>query len=239
MSDRNYDEKLAAALFDVPLPEGLLGRLLDRLQNDVGGDSIASLPAPRVVSGRRGWIYSLISLAAAAAAMVAVGLGVYSGSPVSAQAMLDEAIWAFDGEAHQQGVLLTEKPAPAAYPFSQAVVPFRGMRWHAIEGGRFGGREGIVYEIPGPEGVNASLYVLDGGVGDELDTAPASSPFTTAGCCASLWQENGLLYVLVVQGDTSVYRDYLNRPQNPVANGRLLRSLLADAMQVRQACDFL
>jgi hypothetical protein len=48
-------------------------------------------------------------------------------------------------------------------------------------------------------------------------TSPAPHPFTTAGCCASAWQENGLLYTLVVKGEPASYEAYLNLAVEPVA----------------------
>ena len=79
------------------------------------------------------------------------------------------------------------------------------------------GHRGVVYDLPGPAGTNAVLYVVDAGALEGFGEAPALNPFTTAGCCASAWQEGGLLYVLVVQGDPATYRAYLNLPHGPVA----------------------
>ena len=81
----------------------------------------------------------------------------------------------------------------------------------------FEGRRGVVYDLPGPAGTSAALYVIDAEAAEGFDEAPALRPFTTAGCCASSWQEGGLLYVLVVQGDPATYRAYLNLPRVPVA----------------------
>ena len=136
---------------------------------------------------------------------------------LSEQFVLDEAIRSFDMGVDQPGPLLAEKPAPADYPFSHAVLQVRGTRWRPLEA--FLGRRGVVYDLPGPAGTTAALYVVDAEAVDGFGTAPALHPFTTAGCCASSWQEGGLLYVLVVQGDPATYRAYLNLPvhSGPVA----------------------
>jgi len=91
----------------------------------------------------------------------------------------------------------------------------RGTRWRPLQG--FLGRRGVVYDLPGPAGTSAALYVVDTEGVEGIDPTPALRPFTTAGCCASSWQEGRLLYVLVVQGDPATYRAYLNLPHGPVA----------------------
>jgi hypothetical protein len=211
------DEKLAAALHDVPVPEGLGQRLLERL--DKGELALPDMkPRPagshRIAARGRGFILAG-GLTAAAAMLVAVWLGAHRGEALSPQFMLDEAIRSFDVVIDQQGALLGEKPAPADYPFSQSVLQLRGTRWRSLEA--FVGRSGVVYDLPGPAGAGAALYVIEADTTEEFDELPAVYPFTTAGCCASAWREGGLVYVLVVQGDPATYRAYLNLPRGPMA----------------------
>jgi hypothetical protein len=146
--------------------------------------------------------------------MLAVWLATPSEERFSEQFVLDEAIRWFDAAAQGPARLLSEKTAPAAYPASQMVLCPGGTRWRPLDG--FLGRGSVVYNLPGPAGVRAALYVVEREA-DGLATAPALRPFTTAGYCASAWQEGGLLYVLVVQGDTMTYEGYLNLPRSPVA----------------------
>lgn len=207
----NLDEKLAAALHDVPVPEGLAERLLDRLKN-------AELTATddEGPPGRRSRVILSLSFGAAAAVLlVAVWLGLHRDEGISQSYALDEAIRSFQLGSDEPGPLLASKPAPAAYPFSPAVIQLRGTRWRLLE--TFLGRRGIVYDLPGPVGTTASLYVVDAAGLEGFDPSPTLYPFTTAGCCAASWQEDGRLYILVVQGDPSAYRAYLNVPRGPVA----------------------
>jgi hypothetical protein len=221
MSD--FDQKLAAALHDVPMPDGLLDRLLVGLQTSANApvfdeESDKAMVRQRVPQrwGRR---LSVAALVSAAALFLAIWLGTQPREDVSPQSVLDEAIWAFDAESSAKGYLWAEKSPPAAYPFSQSVVLRRGMRWRALDGTAFGGREGVAYDFPSDDGGRASLYVLtvDLTTLEAFDIAPEMCPFTTAGCCASPWQENGLLYVLVVQGDVNAYRNHLRISSSPVA----------------------
>jgi hypothetical protein len=220
----SVDERLAAALHDVPVPEGLAERLLARLaaaENELRTTKprpvVAPQTTPRIATTGRGFLLSGGLLATAAVLFIAIWLGMHKSEGLSEQFVLDEAIRSFDLGVDQPGPLLSEKPAPADYPFSVAVLRVRGTRWRALEGVLFGGHRGVVYDLPGPAGASAALYVVDAEAVDGFGTEPALHPFTTAGCCASSWQEGGLLYVLVVQGDPATFRAYLNLPQGPVA----------------------
>ena len=224
----SIDEKLSAVFRNVPVPEGLAPRLLDRLGNEELGTKneeftvlrssflrprFARFLIPRL--SRRRLIVGGGLLATAAGLLVAVWLGTQKGEYLTEPFVLDEAIQLFDLGGEQPGQLLAEKPAPPDYPFSLAVLQVRGTRWRAFKG--FLGQHGVVYDLPGPAGTCAALYVVDAKEVEGFGGAPTLHPFTTAGCCASAWQEGELLYVLVVQGDPATYRAYLNLPQGPVA----------------------
>ena len=223
------DEKLAAALHDVSVPAGLTQRLLERLaaepveqgqglsaENDASvAVAVPSSLAPRW--SRRRFLAGSGLLAVAAALLCAVWLGLPRKDALSEALVLDEAIRSFDAEADPAGQLLAKQPAPVTYPFSFTVLPVRGVRWRPLTGGVFSGHGGIVYHLPGPAGAHGILYVVDAGPSKGFSALPARHPFTTGGCCASAWQENGLLYVLVVQGDPATYRAFLNLPHGPVA----------------------
>jgi hypothetical protein len=208
------DEKLATALYDVPVPKGLAERLLERLENEgrsTRNDEVSVLRSSF-------FVLRLSLLATAAGLLVAVWLGMRQGERnLSEPFVLDEAIRAFDRGIDPAEPLQAEKPAPAEYPLSLAVLPVRGTRWRLLDGSLFLGRRGVVYDLPGPAGASAALYVVDAEPAEGFATAPTGRPFTTAGCCAASWREGDLLYVLVVQGDTTTYRAYLNLPHDPVA----------------------
>jgi len=203
------DANISAAMHEVPVPEGLAERLLIGLVNNQAEATVGA----KTVSRR--WALAYGGLAATAAGlMVAVWLGSRPAEHVSEQCVLDEAIRSFNLGFDEPGHLLSEKPAPAEHPLSRVVLRIRGTRWRHLEG--FLGHRGLVYDLPGPAGARASLYVVAQDV-EGLGTAPSLRPFTTAGRCATAWSEGGLLYVLVVQGDPTIYRGYLNLPRSPVA----------------------
>ncbi len=222
------DEKLAAALHEVPVPEGLADRLLQRLAAEPAWQSTeltaeneqAAVPRSSLVAPRRVGRWLLAGsglLAVAGGLLLAVWLGLARDDALSEAFVLDEAIRSFDTRADQSGQSVAKQPAPANYPFSAAVLPVRGVRWRLLASGGFLGHSGVVYDLPGPAGTRATLYVVDAGRSEGFSALPARHPFTTGGCCASAWQENGLLYVLIVQGDPATYRAFLNLPHGPVA----------------------
>jgi hypothetical protein len=225
-----FDTSLAAAFQDVPVPEGLMGRILARLEADrnVKSDNPTLIetpsfsspaeapclaPSKRKISRRWLFVGGGI-LAAAAALLMAVWLGGHKEESITGQMAIDEAIRAFEAAPEGAGSLLAEKAAPVSFPLSQLVAQVRGTRWRQVED--FLGRKVVVYDLPGPGGARATLYVVAREI-EGLRTSPSLHPFTTAGCCASAWQEDGLLYVLVVQGDPSTYGGFLNLPRSPLA----------------------
>ncbi len=203
----SFDTRLTAAFHDVPVPPDLPERLLARLVAEQS-------PSPRL--SRRWWLVAggLVT-AAAASLLVAVWLGIQGQPPISAEYAVGEAIQSFAAGFEQSGYSLSKKPAPSGYPLSQWILPIRGTTWRPLEG--FLGRRGVVYNLPGPAGVSAALYVVEQDNVSDIGTEPEQHPFTTAGCCASAWREGGLLYVLVVQGDRATYGRYLNLPRSPLA----------------------
>jgi hypothetical protein len=210
-----FDAYLAAAMQDVPMPEGLSDRILARLAADRAAGAVASPLGVRKRRISRRLLVAAGGLATAAAAIfLAVWLGSHKEEPFSAQYVLTEAIRLFAVDNSKEGFLSAEKPAPESFPFSQFVADVRGIRWQFFDG--FLDRRGVVYDLKGPGGTRARLYVVNHDI-DSINTVPSRHPFTTAGCCASAWQEDGMLYVLVVQGDTSTYDRFLNLPRSPLA----------------------
>ncbi|MEN6449280.1 MAG: hypothetical protein ABFC96_02210 [Thermoguttaceae bacterium] len=193
-----FDVRLTAAIRDVPVPDELAKRLLGRLSAE---------------RSRRRWLLAGVSLLAAAATVaVAVWLGAPRDGRFSEQVAIDQAIRAFGLPADSHSHLLSKTVPPEAYPISSMVTCPRGTRWRPLD--NFLGRKGLIYDLPGA--VRASLYVVESG-SEAFATMPSLRPFTTAGRCASAWQEGTLLYVLVVQGEAADYEGYLNLPRSPVA----------------------
>ena len=82
-----------------------------------------------------------------------------------------------------------------------------GQKWRQLND--FLGYSGVVYNLRDRPHHVALYVVACDDVQQGIEQSPASprNVFTTAGCCASAWQEGGLLYVLVVEGDPSTTSD--------------------------------
>jgi hypothetical protein len=75
----------------------------------------------------------------------------------------------------------------------------------------------VAYDLPGPGGVRATLYVAHRdvpGLGSYPPAVPAAGG--TAGYSAAAWQDGETLYVLVVEGDARAYRGLLNLSSGPL-----------------------
>jgi hypothetical protein len=197
------DACLTKAFRDVAAPDGLAERLL------------AGLTVERRRCRSRRWLLAAGGLVAAAASIVlTVWLYRPRGPRASEEYAIYEAIQSFNDSVGQASQPSANQPALAGYPFSQQVLSLRGTMWRPLND--FLGRRGVVYDLAGPAGTSAALFVVAANGVEWGDTLPASqNPSTTAGCCASAWQENGLLYVLVVKGDPATYGCYLSN--SPVA----------------------
>ena len=100
------------------------------------------------------------------------------------------------------------------FPLGPDVAAPAETRWREVHD--FLGRDGVAYEMTGWGGVRATLYVVcDAAAAANLGrvashAVPREPP--AAGRAAAAWQADGLLYVLVVEGDAATYRG-LSQPQ--------------------------
>jgi hypothetical protein len=234
------DGLIRAAMQDVAVPAGLAQRLLDRLEDARRESRLASsaahvalpVPAERGMSGgvgqatfrpaaavrrrfpyRAGWLASLAA-GVAAALLLAVWLWPKRVEPLTPAAVREAAAAMFTAESPAAGFLLSEKAPPPDYPLGHDVLKMPDARWRWVAG--FLGGDAVAYELVGPGGGRATLYVAHRTV-DLLPSLPPDVPHSmTAGCSAAAWQQEGLLYVLVVEGDAGVYRSFLDRSRGPL-----------------------
>jgi hypothetical protein len=230
------DRRIAEAFDDVPVPAGLRQRVLRRLAEEAAGAVVpavdpelppaavstppaeAALPSPprpaRIVSRRR--LAAVAACVGAAAALLAVvWLNLPRTPAYTPQTVLADAQEFFSRDAFGTGSLLSEASAPRDWPFSREMVRGAGIRWRRVEG--LLGGSGVAYDLPGPPGVRATVYVVGRTIPGLPSRPPRRPPWNTGGCMLGAWQEGGLVYVLAVQGRESDYRAYLDVPIGPVA----------------------
>jgi hypothetical protein len=216
---QRLDAVLAECFADVSVPEGLERRLRQCLAEALAVPAVeAAGAAPLVAESRparrvsrrvsRRWLLAGAgTLAVAAGLFLAVWIGLTRrGEVYDERTVLEEAIAFFAAEQPGPGQLLIEHPAPEDFPLSRAVARIPNVRWRAIHG--FLGQSGVAFDIA-TAGAEATLYVVDVRV-DELPSGPPPYPaHATAGCSTAAWTEDGLVYVLVVRGDSRAYQGLL------------------------------
>lgn len=215
-----FDTEVAATYADVPVPEGLAGRLQSALTADAASLNSAALPMPARVN-RRGWL----AAAGAALATTAAGWGVVTWWRGRQQDMLttDEILHAMltlhqqTAEQRASGVSMAKQAPPSPFPFSSHVHFEVTPRWRTLSEPLLG-RNGVAYELTAPAAPRAVLYVLSLG-GDRgapglppLTTDSTAAPSTTGGCSMGMWREDDRMVVLVVDGDERRYRAFVERP---------------------------
>jgi hypothetical protein len=160
------------------------------------------------------WVVAASLLAAAVIPALAAVLQWRWAHQFTPQTALSAGLDFFLSEVRDPGQFVADVPPPAAWPPSRAVLPLRGMRWRPIQG--FLDRAGLAYDLPGPDGTQATLYVVRRTVAGALAVPPARPSLATGNCSTATWQEGGLLYVLVVRGDASAYAVFLDLPRGPL-----------------------
>jgi hypothetical protein len=225
---QNADLKISAAFHDVEIPVGLEQRLIASLNIVRAGEAVsaavetdADLDAPPVAAAaipvpkqrklsRRRLLWSGGILSGAAVLLVAAFLAMQRSPGDSEQTVLDAAKQYFDGDVPAApGQFLSQARPPKGFLLSNYFRHLGKTRWRAVNG--FMGQQAVAFDLPTQGGARATLYAVNLSVAN-LDAAPPSNPSNTGGCCVAAWQENGLVYVLVVQGSPETYRRYLNQP---------------------------
>jgi hypothetical protein len=217
-----FDRGVAAAMHDVPLPEGLRERLLAKLADDVASvtsPEVVSVDAPGIppsVAPRRRFLMATAgALALAACAMIAVAIRWNDGGedwrpgPVAGI-----AAQSFDDYASRfEGAKTGEAPS---YPLSQHVVHDR--RPARIDVRDLAGCSGVAYRVQSRQRVPGVLFVLN--PRSKLQGFPARPPGSpqanTGGHISACWREGNRLYILAYAGAAKDYRGFLS-PTGPVA----------------------
>jgi hypothetical protein len=206
-----WDEQVTEAMHDVQAPAGLEQRLIEALDRAAADQVGLAAPTVRHGVSRRRW---LAATAAVAAGLCAVAATIWAlrPAPWSLDQLVDAAA-AWDQEL--SGDWRAIEDAPVAFPVP-AMVLARPRRWQPAPAGL--SAAGAVYDLASPLGQRAVLLVARTATTNLPTRPPASPQSTTGGQAIGAWQTAGLVYVLVVQGDSRAYRSCLDLPSaTPVA----------------------
>ncbi len=176
---------------------------------------------PNLPVRRRWWLAATGTAAAAtmAAAVVVVLVAHFlRPTPPSIEQLLDAAIAdaAITFGANLPAASPVDRVAPPqGFPLSRQVVALPGTRWRNA---MLGQDRGVAFDLALRGRARATLYVLESRVANLPAIPPSRPQCNTGGYSALAWQENGLVYVLVVAGDDPAeWRAYLDVPIGPVA----------------------
>ena len=218
------DRAMAEAMADVPVPEGLEGRILDRLneQTQELGDAACVIPSefPSISGERSGsrrifarrWLVMAGSVAAAALLLVGVWIGMRPSAEYSVSEVLSFAIENAINSQHGAGALVTpQTPAPPEFPLSPALMSLVAgnhhstweVRWRPLSA--FLNRQAVAYDLVGSRGISATLYVTECSAEGAASEIPLHSMHSSGQNSASAWREGKFLYILVVDGGPQTY----------------------------------
>jgi hypothetical protein len=220
---KQTDVVLAEAFHDVPVPEGLADRIVDRLASsrhtlaspegpDTTDGDTAELPSPIAKRGklpRRRWVFSAVGLAVAGSLLASF---VILGGPreeLTEGTVVDAAVMLFDEESNPppNGSLTSEKSPPGSFRISPLVAHLTGIRWRWTD--KFLDRQAVAYDLTTTDGARATLYVVKRRVSGLPDSPPYNPAYDSRSRCAAAWQSGRVLYVLVVDGGKEAYRNVL------------------------------
>jgi hypothetical protein len=230
---QRLDQVLVDAFHDVPIPEGLADRILNRLKSaklppessvpDVSQDvaSVCDRAAARKTNRR--WLFGLVAVASAAILLVGVAIRLRSSSQLRLPDVLNLAIeFRMNGGGnHAQGGGVASDAA-RELPLSPALASLLGfdqrqlaeIPWRSIDG--FLGCKAVAYDLVGPRGITATVYAAECSVGGLTSEVPLRAMLSTGQYAAAAWQEGGLLYVLVVDGGDRMYEQFVTANTGPL-----------------------
>ncbi len=161
---------------------------------------------------RRRLLIGFTALSAAAILFGLVWIETHPSRHDTPDTVLDEAMDFFGKDNQPFGPLVSQKAPPDEYPLSRDIARLPDVRWRYVE--NFLGGTAVAYDLP-TNGGRATLYVVARNI-PGLPPIPPSDPLDTGGKSAAAWQAGNVFYVLVVEGDPSMYRSYLDQSRGPL-----------------------
>ncbi len=233
---QRFDAALADAFHDVPVPEGLESRILARLEAE---SAARRAPSPELVvaghdedlcgrsdsrgprTARRRWLIAVGGLTAAAAAVLILAFGLLQQTGTITKAdLLAGAIECFVNEMPEEGQPRDPAISPSRYPLSPTLIGLVSgrvstIRWRPLDG--FLSRSADAFDLIGPEGRVATVYVASCSVNGLPAEVPLRPMLSTGETSASAWQEGELVYVVVVGGGERAYERLFAAGAGPLA----------------------
>lgn len=206
-----WDAAIEEAMDDIPLPAGLAERLVAAVKQDQAAEPTVAKTTPVAEPSRRRWLG--VALGTAAALLIAVGAWQWSQRPThltaeSVQALAAELREFAAGEFAWQEDLTSAPRSTYPVESSLRVLPWRWQRMATSLDA-----QAVVYDLSHTRRKTLLIVMQANVTSDELTTRPPSIPqSTTGGVCVGMWQRDGLVYALVVEGNEPWYRGLVKNP---------------------------
>ncbi len=226
---QRFDQRISGAIRDVAVPAGLAERILARVQIASGNstavasnDAVDDAPCPAPVTesnrrrmGRRGWMLAAV----AASVAVAVSFVLWPRPPeLTADQLLSHGgEWAKQlwKQPTNWTPLATGQREVPDYPFAAPIV-VSPSRWADVA--RLSESNAVAYDLTTGGGQRAILFVIRDAEIECNPTPPINPQSSTEGLMIGCWRAQGVVYVLVVDGDERSYKSLLKSiPAPPFA----------------------
>jgi hypothetical protein len=230
---QKWDAAISSSIDQVPVPQGLAERILDRLRlaaaapasqekaallNGVAAAAtsnlaVSSAPVDRVQKtssrwSRRQWLAGFASIAATLLIAAFLSSWLPSGTDVP----LEEIAQGWSDELGADWQDIERSPREFAVPAAVLASP---TAWQWIGSHAAGG--GVAYRLQDKNGRQAMLFVVRMSRPGLPSAAPVDPQSNTAGKAVGYWQSGQLVYVLVVPGDERNYRTFVSSSPPPLA----------------------
>jgi hypothetical protein len=203
-----WDAAICGEMEEIPIPDGLADRINAAVQRELTPQPAVTKAAPLPSPSRRRWL--TIAMGSAAALLIAVSGWYWGQRPTELTAeRLQQLAAEMRDVADAQEVAWQDdvSAAPlATHPVDTSLVaqPWRWRRQATSLD-----RQAVVYDLSHTRR-NMRLVVMQANVASDLTSrAPTTPQSTTGGVCVGLWQRDGLVYALVVEGNEPWYRSVL------------------------------
>ena len=213
------DRAIAAAMGQVPVPEGLADRILANLAHQpplacavASDDAEPTSARPRpwsIVRLRRVSRRKVLAVAVPAVVVVFLLTLVFRPrhEPLDAAQIDQFARDFYATDDHDAGLVHTDPPRQ--FPIDGRLAA-HVQGWRKLAPGFFD-LPTVAYELASHRRVRATLYVVDSRSLTVTGIGPSPAPVATGGIAVGAWQSGDKLYVLVVQGGARQFESYFRQ----------------------------
>lgn len=218
---QRFDQSVAAAMHDLPVPAGLAERLLAKLGEAVLDESgveeapnekVALAPRPRRIS-RRVALGGVLAASLLVLIALAIQFRPQPSRKITAEELSNAATQWFDDVKHPSGGWRKLEPGQVVDGFvPPAAVTRQPQSWQSLKTTL--GETAVAYDVSPQFGRRAVLFVVRTKHIYPVQSLPYSHVTNVSGYfSAAAWQSGGYLYVLVIDKEGQRLDDFVRRPK--------------------------